>query len=374
MEKARSFFELAVEQDQQNTDAYAYLAETYRRLHQIDKAVSTAQKAVKIEPCHSFAHTVLAWAYNPMYGSWDGANSDTTWHHLLKAVECDSMDGNIWIGVWVEAIRRGEIAMEKRALRLLIKTGFLTSPLLAYNQWMLRHLPENAILLTNGDWDTYPAVALQEVEHFRPDVVIVNLSLLNTTWYQRFLRDRYSLPLPFRNSELDSLSHFMNENGNLVLVASQIVRGWLNLYRKGSFPHPIAIAINVGNLDFALDTQDHLQLSGAFRLWLPHPTETLKDTATMRISLTEINPEDFAGSFVCSEDRSPVRITSSNRLVTNISAMYLQYTQALIESGRFSEATKMIAIVEQFEKQTKWGPVFTEEIEELKKSVEMRSN
>jgi tetratricopeptide (TPR) repeat protein len=338
IKEARPHFEKAVRADPDDADAHAWLAEALRRLQKPEAAAAHAQDVLDLDPCHSFAHVILAHLY---YISWpDNVDDEKAWEHVTQAVECDPEDGNAWYLLWRLAIRRGDTDREAEAIRRLSEIGFITPAALAHARWILRDVPRRAVLLVYEDMDTFPSLILQDVEGFRSDVAVVNYQMLNLRWYREAVARRHQLPM------MKVYETPRTPDGAIVPPSDRVVAWWLKRKEAGILGRPFAVSVTVPRLDFEPGAEQHLVFAGSHFRHEGDP-EAWVDTTAVRLCLLSVKASDFAGPMVSERDRSPIQARSVH-FKDNVWMTALQYAHALVDYDEVEEAKKSVAWAKEY--------------------------
>ncbi|WP_420129382.1 tetratricopeptide repeat protein [Longimicrobium sp.] len=195
VEGALPIFEALSASRPDDPDLRTWLGDALMRLDETDAALEQGRAALRVRPCHSGAHNLLAAVYiRHLYMEPGGL--DSMWTHASRAVECEPNDGNVWLNYWMAGIMRRDTAAPLRAQRRLKELDFFTGPVMERARWMLRSAPPGAVLVANGDTDFFPMGIVQAVEGLRPDVELVQRVMLEFPWYVRRVSARTGLPMP----------------------------------------------------------------------------------------------------------------------------------------------------------------------------------
>lgn len=231
----------------------------------------------------------------------------------------------------------------------------------AYN--LLMSVEKNGIIFTNGDNDTFPLWALQEAYGVRKDVRVVNLSLVNTPWYIKQLKNEEpKVPISFTNEEIDLLRPVHNPyeqdspiemNGlELVIPGRQKLPAMriqdkmvLNIFRTNNWKKPLYFASTVPE-NAKMGLEPYVRLEGLASRVVPY---RVKESDRVNIERT-VHLLDNVFQFRGLKTGRDSFDDTSERMVYNYANTYIQLgiglQDKLAEQRRELDALKKIAEVD----------------------------
>ena len=230
-------------------------------------------------------------------------NTEHRFEHLLRAHELAPERAEAFTSLVNYHITEGDWEQAKVFCEKLFAAGEYSPTLLAWNYNALASVEPNAILLTHGDNDTYPAWVLQAVKGLRPDVEVLNVNLL---FYDDY-RERVFKKLDFQ--PIDSAEFLAYQDMYLAIARSFMEQADRPVYLATSIPEFIRKILG-----------DSLYLTGlAFR----HATQPFDNVAVLK--------ENFEHRFLLDHLKIQLETDTTTNVLAN---MNLHYLPALITLHR----------------------------------------
>jgi hypothetical protein len=148
-----------------------------------------------------------------------------------------------------------------------------------YAHNMLAGLEPDAIIFTGGDNDTYPLWFIQNVEHYRPDVRVIVLTLLQTDWYVKQLRDdEPRVPIALTDAEIERMHPVVLKDGGVAYNDDLMVQ---HIIQTADWKRPIYFATSVaGNKWRPYDR--YLESQGLVLHLVPWEGTSMRNTFMMK--------------------------------------------------------------------------------------------
>jgi tetratricopeptide (TPR) repeat protein len=205
----------------------------------------------------------------------------------------------------------------------------------AYN--ILAGLEPDAVLFTNGDNDTFPLWYIQCVERYRTDVRVANLSLLNTDWYIKQIRDEDpKIPLDLTDAEIEMMRPIALKGGGVAWKRDLAVQ---RIIQQVDWKRPVYFATTVP-LEIWKPYDRYLMMEGMVRRLVPREGADMMNEFLLERNFDKIF--EFRGVLTKEwlVDRSVYKDRDTEGMFINFAVAIAQLGQEKALSGDFKGAER----------------------------------
>jgi len=190
-------------------------------------AYALLKKAVALAPRNTEARYFYGYVLDKMhYG--DASNMDVTQLQHTKAASHEfetilqleprysgelfiqdpyNKISSLWGSLAFGYISKNRMDSARWAIQEGKRRGGFIEPILAFTRQKLNILKQNALFFTYGDTETFPVLYLQEIEGFRKDIAVIDMNMIGTSWYAKYIRNSGAVHLNHSDAEIDSLTY-----------------------------------------------------------------------------------------------------------------------------------------------------------------------
>lgn len=201
------------------------------------------RKARDIDPdCPSVLDRLSHYEFN-MVDKADAEAVESSQEFARRALSLAPNDYGPHITLWTGCIVTGRVDEAQQHMREALRKGAFPTPLLDMAHNMLMSADTDAIVITNGDNDTFPLLALQAAQGIRRDVRVLNLSMSNIPQYATVLLAGKDGPLS--KTDIDAAEKAWKADPGGKLLSNRLVERLIAKRKNGELALPLYATITV---------------------------------------------------------------------------------------------------------------------------------
>jgi hypothetical protein len=191
-----------------------------REQSEINSMIETSGKSIQ---------GTFSWNYMQLRNN---RNNENAQNYFINAVKLEPKNALLPAEAAWLAERNGNIDLRNKAIESIKNNGTISAFQSVYANWMLEVIPDGSLIVTNGEFDTYP---IWEKQHSKKFYVVSLAMIQDAAWLKRTLHTWDKSIQLKGNSESDFIAALLKSN-KPVFFSFTIRHELLTKYQSNLFP------------------------------------------------------------------------------------------------------------------------------------------